>query len=63
MEEDYIRKGAIGALVVIVSLVALGAIPAYSVGVIALRRINILSQIIDYPEQPITTEIHELEID
>ncbi len=63
MGEDYIRRGAFGALLVIVSLIALGAVPAQSVGGVTLRRINILSQIIDSPQQQIVAEPIELEID
>ncbi len=63
MEEDFIRKGALGALLVIISLIALGAVPPQSVGGVSLRRINIMSQILDSPESEIETPEVILEID
>ncbi len=63
MEEDFIRKGALGALFVVISLIALGAVPAQNVGGVSLRRINILSQIMDSPESEIDTPEVTLELD
>ncbi len=62
MGEDYIRRGAIGALLVIISLVALGAVPAHSVGGVTLRRINILSQLVESPAAHSAVEEVELEL-
>ncbi len=66
MGEDYIRRGAIGALIVIVSLIALGFIPAMNAGNVTLRRINILSLVLDTPIEksllePIDLELNEEE--
>lgn len=63
MEEDFIRKGALGALFVIISLIALGAVPAQNVGGVSLRRVNIVSQIWDIPESEIETPEVVLELD
>ncbi|MFR9627417.1 MAG: hypothetical protein SNH55_07225 [Rikenellaceae bacterium] len=63
MGQDYIRRGAIGALVVIVSLIALGFIPAVSVGNVTLRRINILSLVLDTPVEKSLLEPMDLELD
>lgn len=60
-DDTGVGRGALSVLLVIGLLIGLGALPAINIGGVELRQINILSEITETPQDPLTEQ--DLQID
>ncbi len=60
-EEDFLRRGAFGALLLIACLLVIRFIPAFAILGVEVKRADILSQIVDQVDETKGWEVAELE--